>query len=77
MRKTVLTALATAILLGALGAGSLALANDNDDRGGYKIGPLGQVFGDWRGNDTAGRNAYGFVPSIHGKQPVQHHTTRR
>src|SRR5579862_628868 len=76
MRKTALTALSTALILGVLGAGSLALASDNDrDGGGYKIGPLGQVFGDWNSNANAGRNAYGFAPSIQAKQPVHKHTT--
>jgi hypothetical protein len=75
MRKTALTALSTALILGALGAGSLAIASDTDrDGGGYKIGPLGQVFGapnDWRAN---GQNAYGFAPSVQLKQPVHKHT---
>jgi hypothetical protein len=75
MRKTALTALSTALILGVLGAGSLALAGDQDrDSGGYKIGPLGQVLGtpnEWRGN---GQNAYGFAPSVRSKQTVHKHT---
>jgi len=60
MRKTALTALSTALLLGVLGAGSLAIASERDDGGGYKIGPQGHVLGadQW---GTGGRNAYGFV----------------
>jgi hypothetical protein len=78
MRKTVLTALSTAILVGVLGASSLALASERDEAGGYKIGPLGQVLGtpsEWSvKGTTAGQNAYGFVPSVHNKQPVRQHT---
>ena len=36
MRKTALTALSTALLLGVLGAGSLAIASDRDDETGGK-----------------------------------------
>jgi len=72
MRKTALTALSTALVLGVLGAGSLAIASDRDDEtGGYKIGTLGQVLGDWNGNQ--GRNAYGFVPS-HQSRPAHKRT---
>jgi hypothetical protein len=73
MRKTALTALTTALFLGMLGAGSLALASDNDRaEGGYNVGPLGQVFGaDELG--TRGQEAYGFVP-FQAKQPVHKHT---
>jgi hypothetical protein len=59
-------ALAAALVLGAASAAS---ANDNDrnDRGGYRYGPMGQVFG---GNPTyhrgyyrgMGYGAYAFVP---------------
>jgi len=76
MRKTALTALSTALILGVLGAGSLAIAGDRDDgpSGGYKIGPLGQQLGtsnEWR---TNGQNAYGFVPSVQNKLPVHTHS---
>jgi hypothetical protein len=70
MRKALTAALSTAMLLGVLGTGSVALASEREDTGGYKIGPLGQVLGDWGDRET-GRNAYGFVP---GKQPAHKHT---
>jgi hypothetical protein len=78
MRKTALTALSTALILGVLGAGSLAIAGDRDDgpSGGTKIGPQGQVFGtpnEWRGN---GQYAYGFAPSVQSKLPVHAHGHR-
>jgi len=67
--KKALTALTTVIFLGVLAGGSLALANEGrDESGGYQIGPLGQVLG----APPAGQNAYGFVPSIHGKQVHKH-----
>jgi hypothetical protein len=72
MRKTALTALSTALLLGVLGAGSLAIASERDDGGGYKIGPQGQVFGaDQWGTD--GRNDYGFVQSLPTTRPAHKH----
>jgi hypothetical protein len=78
MRKTALTALSTALVLGVLGAGSLAIAGDRDDgpSGGYKTGPQGQLFGtpnEWRAN---GQNAYGFAPSFQNKPPVHTHAHR-
>jgi hypothetical protein len=77
MRKTALTALSTALILGVLGAGSLVLASDTDrDGGGYKVGPQGQVFESWNWNGNEGRNAYGFAPSIQDKQPVHKNTHR-
>ena len=67
--KKALTGLTTVIILGVLAGGSLALANEGrDEGGGYQIGPLGQVLG----APPAGQNAYGLVPSIHGKQVHKH-----
>jgi hypothetical protein len=74
MRKMILTALSTAIILGAFGAGSVALASERDDTGGgYRIGPLGQVFG--TPTVSTGQHAYGFVPSVHSKQPAHKKTS--
>jgi hypothetical protein len=70
-KKTLTAVLSTAILLGMLGTSSVALASERDDGGGYKVGPLGQVLGDWNGNE--GRNAYGFAPS-HQRKPAHKHT---
>jgi hypothetical protein len=65
--KKTLIALSTAVVIGLLGAGSLAQASDHEDQsGGFKIGPLGQVMG-----APAARNAYAFVPSVAGKQTAQ------
>ena len=70
MRSNTVIALSTAIFLGVLGASSTALASDRDEStGGYPIGPLGQVVGT-PNERNAGRDAYGFVPSVHSKQPV-------
>ena len=67
----------TAILL--LGAGSLAQANEPTDTeygGEIKVGPLGQVFSS--GPVDRGRNTYGFVAPLHGKQaPGQAHEAHR
>src|SRR5579862_3779159 len=76
MRSKTAIALSAAIFLSALGASSVALAGDRDDgaSGGYRVGPLGQQLGtpnEWNGN---GRAAYGFVPSVHAKQPVHKKT---
>jgi len=66
--KKVLTGLTTAIVLGVLAGGSVALASEGrDEGGGYKIGPMGQVLG----APPAGQ-AYGFVPQAHGKQVQVH-----
>jgi hypothetical protein len=75
MRNKTIIALSTAIFLGVLGASSVALAGSRDDgpSGGFQVGPLGQVLGtpnEW----NAGRNAYGFVPPVHSKQPVHKKT---
>jgi opacity protein-like surface antigen len=66
-----MTKLALAAAL-ALGAVSAAQANDNDrnDRGGYRVGPLGQSFPganpayhpSMRYGDPYGDGAYAFVP---------------
>ena len=69
MRSKTAIALSTAIFLSVLGASSVALAGDRDDadyNGGYSVGPQGQLLG---APNATGRNAYGFVPSVH-KQPV-------
>jgi hypothetical protein len=60
--KTTLIALSAAVVLGALGTASTAQAGGNSGEytGGYRIGPLGQVFGSRRGT------AFGFyVPRWH------------
>jgi hypothetical protein len=63
--KKALIALSTALALGVLGAGSVAQASDHENQsGGYKIGPLGQVFGAPT-ELGAGANAYAYVPSKH------------
>lgn len=72
--RKILIALSTAIVIGVLGAGSLAQANEpTDAEGGFKIGPLGQVMG---APTSTGANAYGFAPSAPSKQPVQKHTAK-
>jgi hypothetical protein len=68
------TKLALAATL-ALGAVSVAQANDNDrnDRGGYRVGPLGQSFQganpayhrSMRYGERYGEGAYAFVPGYH------------
>jgi hypothetical protein len=72
MRNKTIIALSTAIFLGVFGASSVALAGDRDDgpTGGYHIGPLGQTLGTPNEWNSTGRDAYGFVPSVHSKQPV-------
>jgi hypothetical protein len=68
--KRNLLALGVAIALGVAGAASSAQAGserDDVDSGGYRIGPLGQVFGgssDWRGAPQGGY-AYGFASPVH------------
>jgi hypothetical protein len=37
--------LPVAIVFGVLGAASAAVANDHEDQGGFKVGPLGQAMG--------------------------------
>ena len=74
-----MTKLALAAAL-ALGAVSVAQANDNDrnDRGGYRVGPLGQSF---QGANPAyhpsmryGDGAYAFVPGY--RFPYRHDRRR-
>jgi hypothetical protein len=68
-------ALAAALVLGAASAAS---ANDNDrnDRGGYRVGPLGQSFGGanpayHRSYGRYGEGAFAFVPGY--RFPYRHH----
>jgi hypothetical protein len=68
-RKALITVFA-ALALGFAGAVSSAQAGDRDDgpSGGYRVGPLGQSFGDsynwtWGGWPDTGTNAYGFAPA--------------
>ena len=75
MNRKALITLFAALTLGVAGAVSSAQAGDRDDTpsGGYRVGPLGQVFGNsysWR--DT-GTNAYGFarVPAHHEHKHVR------
>jgi hypothetical protein len=58
--KKSLLALPTAIAFVVLGAATAAQAGsrDDDESGGSKIGPLGQVFS---GQVDTERNSYGFV----------------
>lgn len=68
--KKSLLALSTAIAFVVLGAATAAQAGsrDDDESGGSKIGPLGQVFSN--GPVQNGWNTYGYVaPS--------HHTTHK
>jgi len=66
MNRKALITLFAVLALGAAGAASSAQAGDRDDgpAGGYRVGPLGQVFGDSyaRGWRDTGANAYGLVP---------------
>jgi hypothetical protein len=69
MRSKSIIALSTALFL--VGGSSLALAGGRDDAdssGGYAVSPQGQLLGT---PHESGRNAYGFVPAAHSKQPVQ------
>ena len=68
-----LIAISTAIMLGVLGAGSAALANDHEDGGGFKIGAQGQIMGA-QTESARGANAYAFTPSVAGKQTVHKQT---
>lgn len=66
-----------------LGAASVAQANDNDrnDRGGYRVGPLGQSFSganpayhpSMRREMRYGEGAYAFVPGY--RIPLRHYRT--
>jgi hypothetical protein len=54
--KTTLIALSTVVALGIAGAASVAQASDHENQsGGYRIGPFGQIFGSPRGT------AFGFA----------------
>ncbi len=78
--KKTLIALSTAVVLGLIGTSSLALASDHENQsGGFKIGPLGQVMGapTWTAPAPGGRDAYAFVPSVQSKQSVHKQTTHR
>jgi opacity protein-like surface antigen len=73
------TKLALAAAL-ALGAVSVAQANDNDrnDRGGYRVGPLGQSFPGanpaYHRSMRYGDGAYAFVPGY--RFPYRHDRRR-
>lgn len=67
--------LATAFLIGLFGIGSLAQASDHENQsGGFKIGPLGQVFG---APTPAAQFAHAFVPPVATKHRVQKHAPVR
>jgi hypothetical protein len=58
---TTRTGIAVAVAAIMLSAASVAVASDrgDDDSGGFRIGPLGQVMGSGRGP------AFGFAPRFH------------
>jgi hypothetical protein len=68
--KKTLIALSAALALGILGAASAAQASDHENQsGGFKIGPLGQLMGtpaEWGASGAPrGAYAYGFVSPTH------------
>jgi hypothetical protein len=75
--KKSLLALSTAIAFVVLGAATAAQAGsrDDDESGGSKIGPLGQVFSS--GQAYTGRNSYGFVAPSQSQHTTHKHTVRR
>jgi len=82
--KKSLIAISTAVVLGVWGAASAAQAGTDQDEyqsGGYRVGPLGQVFGspsEWgaRGAPEGGY-AYGFAAPTRTHQPAHRHTHAR
>jgi hypothetical protein len=69
--KRSLLALSIAAALSVAGAASSAQAgSERDDPGGYRIGPLGQVFGGSSEWGASGARSYGFAAPVH----TRHHT---
>jgi hypothetical protein len=60
--RNTLIALSAVAALGIMGAATTARASDHEDQsGGFRIGPLGQLMGTPSEWGTRGASAYGFV----------------
>ena len=72
--KKTLIALSAALALGIIGASTAQASDHEDQSGGFRIGPLGQIMGAPSGWRTRGSNAFGFVsPAPYYAHPRSRH----